>query len=260
MPKINKQLYIQGLEEKYTVLQLMQYMQTLFPTIIDTNNEFVDNMVDKIEVSLKTETQASNTYTMSFYNENDEVIYSFDYTLLNGPQGPQGPKGDTGDKGDKGDKGDTGPQGPAGPSYTLPIASANTLGGIKVGQNLTIDENGVLNASGGGSQHLYIHEINVEGEYDGDSVAFNVKLLKSDNNPITTLQSLNTYKNNILYFDYFDIIDVINFAPFRIENIIINSNQIDLYAMCCSNGPILTYEEISVIVTRISSLTITQIF
>lgn len=34
--------------------------------------------------------------------------------------------------------------------YSLPTASANTLGGIKVGQNLTIDENGVLNASGGG--------------------------------------------------------------------------------------------------------------
>ena len=68
MPKINKQVYLQGLEEKYTVLQLMQYMQTLFPTIIDTNNDFVDKMVDKIEVSLKTETQASNTYTMSFIN------------------------------------------------------------------------------------------------------------------------------------------------------------------------------------------------
>lgn len=34
--------------------------------------------------------------------------------------------------------------------YTLPIASATTLGGIKVGENLTIDENGTLNATGGG--------------------------------------------------------------------------------------------------------------
>lgn len=33
--------------------------------------------------------------------------------------------------------------------YTLPIASATTLGGIKVGENLTIDENGTLNATGG---------------------------------------------------------------------------------------------------------------
>lgn len=33
--------------------------------------------------------------------------------------------------------------------YTLPMASASTLGGIKIGDNLTIDENGVLSASGG---------------------------------------------------------------------------------------------------------------
>ena len=33
--------------------------------------------------------------------------------------------------------------------YTLPIASANVLGGVKVGNNLSIDANGVLSASGG---------------------------------------------------------------------------------------------------------------
>ena len=37
-----------------------------------------------------------------------------------------------------------------GSSYTLPIASANDLGGIKVGNNLSIDANGVLSAIGGG--------------------------------------------------------------------------------------------------------------
>lgn len=35
--------------------------------------------------------------------------------------------------------------------YELPKASAETLGGIKVGQNLTIDENGVLSAQAGGA-------------------------------------------------------------------------------------------------------------
>lgn len=37
-----------------------------------------------------------------------------------------------------------------GPEYTLPIASATTLGGVKVGANLTITQDGVLNATGGG--------------------------------------------------------------------------------------------------------------
>ena len=36
---------------------------------------------------------------------------------------------------------------PAGSTYSLPIASKNTLGGIKVGDNLNIDENGILSAN-----------------------------------------------------------------------------------------------------------------
>ena len=51
---------------------------------------------------------------------------------------PQGPTGE---------KGETGAQGPAGPAYTLPAASAQTLGGVKVGTGLTVDENGVLSVS-----------------------------------------------------------------------------------------------------------------
>ena len=38
----------------------------------------------------------------------------------------------------------------AGGSYELPVASAETLGGVKVGEGLAIDEGGILSASGGG--------------------------------------------------------------------------------------------------------------
>ena len=41
----------------------------------------------------------------------------------------------------------------------LPIASADTLGGIKIGENLTIDENGVVSASGGND--IEIRTINI---------------------------------------------------------------------------------------------------
>ena len=100
---------------------------------------------------------------------------------LKGDTGSQGIKGDTGDrgpqglrgeKGDKGDKGDTGPRGPEGYSpyigdngnwfingqdlgvaasggYSLPTASATALGGIKVGDNLIISEDGTLSAQVG---------------------------------------------------------------------------------------------------------------
>ena len=43
----------------------------------------------------------------------------------------------------------------AGGSYELPIASASTLGGVKVGEGLSIDaESGVLSASGGGGSGM----------------------------------------------------------------------------------------------------------
>lgn len=42
------------------------------------------------------------------------------------------------------------PQTGGGGTYELPIASASVLGGIKVGDGLEIDENGVLSATGGG--------------------------------------------------------------------------------------------------------------
>lgn len=40
-------------------------------------------------------------------------------------------------------------EGGGGGGYVLPVASESTLGGVKVGDNLTIDENGVLSASCG---------------------------------------------------------------------------------------------------------------
>lgn len=52
-------------------------------------------------------------------------------TAAQGPQGVQGPQGE---------------QGLPGAGYTLPIATNTVLGGVKVGNNLTIDGDGVLSA------------------------------------------------------------------------------------------------------------------
>ena len=66
-------------------------------------------------------------------------------------------------------------------SYELPIASADTLGGIKVGENLNIDENGVLSASAGGGSSIpvlegAIHPSDLEAGYyilkDGGKVHY----------------------------------------------------------------------------------------
>lgn len=45
--------------------------------------------------------------------------------------------------------------------YSLPTAAAEVLGGVKVGSGLSIDENGILSASGGGGSSLYCHCITI---------------------------------------------------------------------------------------------------
>lgn len=47
-------------------------------------------------------------------------------------------------------------------AYVLPKASASTLGGVMVGSNLSIDENGVLSASGGGGDGIYVVQVSVD--------------------------------------------------------------------------------------------------
>ena len=47
--------------------------------------------------------------------------------------------------------------------YVLPIASASTLGGIKIGSGLTIDENGVVSAQGGSGGNVNLEDSSVTG-------------------------------------------------------------------------------------------------
>tara|TARA_B100000287_G_scaffold327380_1_gene311813 strand:- start:1831 stop:3855 length:2025 start_codon:yes stop_codon:yes gene_type:complete len=78
----------------------------------------------------------------------------------------------------------------AGGGYTLPTASANTLGGIKIGSGLSIDGNGVVTASGGGgggSQNLF-STIAVSGQSNvvADSTSDTLSLVAGSNMQITT--------------------------------------------------------------------------
>ena len=66
---------------------------------------------------------------------------------LKGDQGDEGPQGPRGDQGPKGDPGPTGAQGPTGPEAQIPVATANTLGGIKIGRGLAIEPDGTARAN-----------------------------------------------------------------------------------------------------------------
>lgn len=76
-------------------------------------------------------------------------------------------------------------------NYTLPTASSDTLGGVKVGDGLTIDVDGVLSATGGGSSG--------GGDYSaGDAIEFRDSAV---NVPITNIRFFATSKrSNDRYF------------------------------------------------------------
>ena len=73
--------------------------------------------------------------------------------VIQGPQGIQGEKGEQGiegprgDQGPKGDAGSPGQQGPEGPVGVIPVATRDTIGGIKIGRGLTIEADGTARAN-----------------------------------------------------------------------------------------------------------------
>lgn len=90
-------------------------------------------------------------YTPTTWKDNDlitaERLNKLEQGVQNEQVGPQGPKGDTGPQGPQGDPGPQGPQGEIGPqgaigpqgpqgepgaTYTLPAATTETLGGVKM--------------------------------------------------------------------------------------------------------------------------------
>lgn len=67
--------------------------------------------------------------------------------------------------------------------YTLPIASATTLGGVKVGANLTITPEGVLNATGGGGTEYVA----------GEGIVISGNTISTDPTKVPTKEELNGY-------------------------------------------------------------------
>lgn len=76
--------------------------------------------------------------------------------------------------------------------YSLPVAGADTLGGVKVGNGLSIDENGVLSADGGGgSSDVLIGTV-------------------TTNENVSMLGSYLQYFNGVIYFYFdFDCVDTV---------------------------------------------------
>lgn len=94
--------------------------------------------------------------------------------------------------------------------YELPIASTETLGGIKIGDNLSIDENGVLSAnSSGSSLDIYSTEEQVIGTWVNGKTIYQR----------TIIGQLGTTDNtNIDVGDNMYVMQVIGFIDYPPEN------------------------------------------
>lgn len=81
-----------------------------------------------------------------------------------------------------------------GGSYTLPTASTTTLGGIKVGQNLSIDGNGVLSSQAGGEQvvELTQAEYNALSGYAENTIYVITDAVPIDMDDYATVDDLET--------------------------------------------------------------------
>lgn len=75
---------------------------------------------------------------------------------------------------------ENGEEGGGSTPYELPVATSETLGGVKIGDNLSIDENGVLSAqAGGASLDVIAEEFDANKGYNvGDYCIYEGKLLK----------------------------------------------------------------------------------
>lgn len=98
-----------------------------------------------------------------------------------------------------------GGQGGGGGSYVLPTASETTLGGVKIGSGITIDENGAISAEGGsagGPKVVYFNQLSKQEKkavYD-EIVAYST----ADNFPAGDYRFFN-YNNEDDYTGYYEL-------------------------------------------------------
>lgn len=88
-------------------------------------------------------------------------------------------------------------------NYILPVASVETLGGVKIGENLNIDENGVLSASGGDKIYYYkmTENYNKHDTTEATLAMFNeiAEKWRNGEKPLLLVQGYNTFEQYSWY-------------------------------------------------------------
>ena len=116
----------------------------VYSSIEEMNND-LGNMEDGSYVMIANSVEQEDNAKL-FVKSNDEWIFISDFSGATGIQGEQGPVGPQGEPGRTIEyQPGEGIEVAENNVLNLVKATSNTLGGIKVGENLSIDENGVLN-------------------------------------------------------------------------------------------------------------------
>lgn len=111
-------------------------------------------------------------------------------------------------------------------SYSLPAASAETLGGIKVGSNLSITEDGVLSAQGGSVEPLIVNVV-------FDKSIGEASRVDEEGNP-TLLQCYNAFMSGRPVFAYGELEDYAENA--HLQAIAGGFNGVDPFCLMFSDG------------------------
>lgn len=120
----------------------------VYSSIEEMNND-LGNMEDGSYVMIANSVEQEDNAKL-FVKSNDEWIFISDFSGATGIQGEQGPAGPQGEPGRTIEyQPGEGVEVAENNVLNLVKATSNTLGGIKVGENLSIDEDGVLSAEGG---------------------------------------------------------------------------------------------------------------
>ena len=130
----------------------------------------------------------------------------------------------------------------AGSSYVLPVASAETLGGVKVGDNLTVEEDGTLNAADPYSPPEYSTTVFDTGKKWIDGKNLFCKVVDLGNLPNATSKSVSAglsdydvvmidgWYNGATVSNLFNLVSLVNFAYDVLSDSVVVNVSSDLSA------------------------------
>lgn len=132
----------------------------------------------------------------------------------------------------------------------IPVASETTLGGIKVGENLSIDENGVLSATGEGPEYTAGDGINIDDQNNEISVKIGNGLAFDENGAIEAPGGIEYVAGDAISIAHPPISLIVTHVKWvllgiRTRSLSENIIQVGEFELYDKNNQLLTYSSIN---------------